>query len=99
MKFAAGRVSKGPGLLIGETGVGIGFSSGMIAPVLGERRVLHASKLRWLRALGWMVALVLIIGLAFGPSLEAMQRLAGKDPALKFAARIAACLIVLAVYS
>ena len=66
------------------------FSAWLIAPDLGERRVLHPGKLRWLRALAWMVVLTLAVALAFGPSLEALLRAVGKDPAQRFAVRIAA---------
>jgi membrane protease YdiL (CAAX protease family) len=33
---------------------------------LGRRGVLHPGKLRWLRALGWMIALAILVILAFG---------------------------------
>ena len=77
----------------------MGVARWLIAPDLGERRVLHPGKLRWLRALAWMVVVILAVGLAFGPSLEAMLRLAEKDQGLRLAAQLLAAVIALGVYA
>ena len=38
---------------------------------LGERRVLHPGRWRWLRALGWLVLLFFLTAVAFGLPLQA----------------------------
>lgn len=47
---------------------------GIHAPELGERRFLHPGKLRWLRALGWMVALFFLIIMASFPLSDALGK-------------------------
>ncbi|MFT4912448.1 MAG: membrane protease YdiL (CAAX protease family) [Brevundimonas sp.] len=58
-----------PGLTLALTG-GRGFH-----PLdLGERRFLHPGPLRWLRALGWAVALVFLVALSALPTGEALGK-------------------------
>jgi membrane protease YdiL (CAAX protease family) len=77
---------------------GAGFWRAPMA--LGERRVLHPGKLRWLRALGWMVALVFGVALAAGPTMEAIGHLLPRDNApLQFLSHCAGAIIALAAYA
>ncbi|MDP1632068.1 MAG: type II CAAX endopeptidase family protein [Caulobacter sp.] len=66
---------------------------------LGHRRVLHPGKFLWARAIGWMIALILAVGLAFGPSMEALLRGLPKEPAYQFLAHGLGCLIILGTYA
>ena len=66
---------------------------------LGRRRVLHPGRLRWARALGWMVALIFAVALAFGPSTEALSHLLPEDPAGQLLAHGLGCLIILGTYA
>jgi membrane protease YdiL (CAAX protease family) len=75
------------------------YSVGLIAVELGERRVLHPGRLRWLRSIGWMLALILAVALAFGPSLEFLLHTLPKDPAYQFLCHLLGCLLILASYS
>jgi CAAX protease family protein len=65
---------------------------------LGERRVLHPGKLRWLRALGWMLALVFAIALAAGPTMEALAHLLPKDARFQFLSHCVGAAIALGAY-
>lgn len=68
--------------------------------VLGNRRVLHPGRLRWLRALSWAVALVFLIALAFGTVTDALGRMVpAQHPVLALAARCAGVLVAVAVYA
>lgn len=70
-----------------------------IQPELGDRRVLHPGKWLPARAIGWVVALVLAIVLAFGPVMEALDHALPKTPALQFVAHAVGAIIVLAAYA
>ncbi len=70
-----------------------------IAPDLGDRRVLHPGKWLPARALGWLVALVFAIVLAFGPGMEALMHELPKQPALQFLVHAAGALVILAAYA
>jgi len=50
---------------------------------LGERRVLHPGRWRWLRAVAWLVVLFFLTGVAFGlPAQAAVDRLPPGNAAL-----------------
>lgn len=67
---------------------------------LGERRVLRKGRLRWLRAMAWMVALGFIIPLAFGPAMEAFRDILPKtDAPLRFLTRCGGAAIALGAYA
>jgi uncharacterized protein len=67
--------------------------------VLGDRRVLKAGRLRWLRAVAWMVSLAFLIALSFGPAMEGIRTLLPKDdPRIGFAVNVTGALIALAAY-
>jgi hypothetical protein len=67
---------------------------------LGNQRVLREGRLRWLRAIAWMVALVFIIAIAFGPTMEAVRDLLPKDdPRLVFLTRCVGAAIALSAYA
>jgi membrane protease YdiL (CAAX protease family) len=69
------------------------------AIVLGDRRILKPGGLRWLRAVAWMVSLVFLIALSFGPAMEGIRALLPKDdPRIGFAVNVAGALIALAAY-
>src|SRR3990167_704052 len=77
-----------------------GANSARIIPVeLGERRVLHPGKLLWLRSIGWMLALILGVALAFGPSVEFLLHTRPEDPAYQFLGHLLGCLLILATYA
>jgi Predicted metal-dependent membrane protease len=66
---------------------------------LGERRVLREGRLRWLRAIVWMVALFFIIPMAFGPAMEAVRDILPKSDALEFLTRCIGAAIALGAYA
>ena len=66
---------------------------------LGERRFLHPGPLRWLRALGWAVALFFLVALAALPTAEVLGRLVPQNGAVQLAANLAGALVALAVYA
>jgi membrane protease YdiL (CAAX protease family) len=70
-----------------------------IAPALGDRRILSADKWLWLRAVGWMVALMFAIALTFGPSMEALVHTLPDQPKFQFLAHASGAVIVLATYA
>lgn len=73
---------------------------GIHAPDLGERRFLHPGKLRWLRALGWLVALFFLLVLASFPLSEALGKAWPKSSApAQFAASAIGALSALVVYA
>ena len=67
---------------------------------LGRRRVLHPGRLRWLRALSWLVVLFFLTALAFGLPLQwAADHLAADDAPLQLAGVIGACVLALGAYA
>lgn len=70
-----------------------------IHPVeLGDRRFLHPGPWRWLRALGWAVALFFLAGLSLSTT-EIIGHFLPQVGAAKFAASLFGVLAVLAVYA
>ena len=72
-----------------------------VSPVqLGERRFLHPGPLRWLRALGWAVALVFLVALASLSTAEGLGHLVPKTSGpLQLAANIIAVVVGLGAYA
>ncbi|MDO9609687.1 MAG: type II CAAX endopeptidase family protein [Brevundimonas sp.] len=66
---------------------------------LGERRFLHPGPLRWLRAVGWAVALFFLVALAALPTIEVLGQLLPQTDAARFVANLAGALVALAVYA
>lgn len=76
---------------------GIGWG---VPITLGGQRVLREGRFRWLRAVAWMVALVFVIAMAFGPTMEAVRDLLPKnDPRLGLLTRCAGAAIALGAYA
>lgn len=72
---------------------------GIHPPELGERRFLHPGPLRWLRALGWAVALFFLAAFASLPTAEILGQVMPQTGTAKFAASVAGALLALAVYA
>ncbi len=72
-----------------------------VPPVqLGQRRVLHPGRLRWLRALSWLVLLFFLTAAAFGLPLQwAADHLAAGDAPVQLAGLIGACVLALVCYA
>ena len=67
---------------------------------LGNRRILQPGRWRWARALAWMVGLVFLIALSFGPGMDAIQHLLPKgDPRSGFVTNVSGAAIALAAYA
>lgn len=66
---------------------------------LGERRFLHPGPLRWLRALGWAVALFFLVAMAGGVTGEALGHLLPRGGPEGLAAQVAGAAIALGVYA
>ncbi len=67
---------------------------------LGERRVLHPGRGRWLRALGWAVLLFFLTGVAFGlPAQAAVDLLPPGNAALQFVGLLVAAVAALGCYA
>lgn len=66
---------------------------------LGQRRILHPGRLRWLRALGWAVALFFLAAFSSLPTTEILARLLPQTDVTKFAASVAGALAALAAYA
>ncbi len=67
---------------------------------LGERRVLHPGRWRWLRALGWAVLLFFLTGVAFGlPAQAAVDLLPAGNAALQFVGLLVAAVTALGCYA
>ena len=67
---------------------------------LGERRVLHRGRWRWLRALAWLALMFFLTAAAFGlPLQEAVDRLPPEEPALGLVGTLLACTAALACYA
>lgn len=71
---------------------------GFRPPALGERRFLHPGPLRWLRALGWAVALFFLAAFASLPTTEILSNMLPQTGAAKFAASLVGALAALIVY-
>jgi membrane protease YdiL (CAAX protease family) len=66
---------------------------------LGERRVLHPGRWRWLRVLGWLVLLFFLTGVAFGlPAQAAVDRLPPGNAAVQFVGLLVAAATALGCY-
>jgi len=66
---------------------------------LGERRFLHPGPLRWLRTLGWLVGLFMLIGLANLPVYMLVETVLPKDnPPLDFLMHCVNAAVVLGLY-
>lgn len=72
-----------------------------VPPVqLGHRRLLHPGRLRWLRALSWLVVLFFLTAAAFGLPLQwATDHLAPGNAPAQLAGLIAACVLALGCYA
>ena len=72
-----------------------------VPPVqLGQRRVLHPGRLRWLRALSWLVVLFFLTAAAFGLPLQwAADHLEPGNAPLQLAGLIGACALALGWYA
>jgi len=69
-------------------------------PTLGELRVLKPGPLRWLRALLWALALIFLITMAFGPTMEAIQHhLPKSDPRSSFVSNVSGGLLAIVAYA
>jgi membrane protease YdiL (CAAX protease family) len=67
---------------------------------LGERRVLHPGRWRWLRALGWLVLLFFLTGAAFGlPAQAAVDLLPPENAALQLVGLLVAAATALGCYA
>ena len=67
---------------------------------LGERRFLHPGPLRWLRAIGWAVALVFLVVLAGMTTAEGLTDLQpGSSGPIRLAAPLVGALVALGVYA
>lgn len=67
---------------------------------LGSERILQPGRLRWLRAVAWMVGMAVLIGLSLRVAMvPVLQLLPKSDPVLGFAASGVACLIALGIYT
>ncbi len=67
---------------------------------LGTQRILQPGRLRWLRAIAWMVGMAVLIGLSLRVAMVPVQQLLPKgDPGLGLAASGVACLIALGIYT
>ena len=66
---------------------------------LGQRRVLHPGRLRWLRAVSWLALLFFLTALAFGLPLQwAADHLAPGNAPVQIAGLIGACVLALGCY-
>src|SRR5690349_19156455 len=71
-----------------------------IAVQLGEHRILQPGRWRWLRALGWLVLLFFLTGVAFGlPAQAAVDRLPPGNGALQFGGLLVAAATALGCYA
>src|SRR6476660_3054505 len=67
---------------------------------LGERRVLRPGRLRWLRAVGWLVLVFFLTAAAFGLPLQAaVDLLPAVTGAWGFAGVLVACAAALGCYA
>lgn len=67
---------------------------------LGDRRVLHPGRWRWLRALAWLTLLFFLTAGAFGLPLQwAVDHLPPDDAALQLVGLVGACVLALGCYA
>jgi hypothetical protein len=66
---------------------------------LGADRILREGRLRWLRALAWMIVLFLIVPLTFGPAMAALRDMLPNDARLEFLTRLLGATIALGAYA
>jgi uncharacterized protein len=76
-------------------------AAGWWIPVqLGERRVLHPGRWRWLRAMAWLVLVFFLTAAAFGLPLQAVvDLLPPENRAIQFAGLVVACAAALCSYA
>jgi hypothetical protein len=76
-------------------------STWAVPPVpLGERRVLHPGRRRWLRALAWLVLLFFLTAGAFGVPLQwAVDHLPAGSAPVQLAGLVGACVVALGCYA
>lgn len=72
---------------------------GIHPPELGELRFLRPGPLRWLRALGWAVALFFLAAFASLPTTEFLSQMLPPTGAARFAASLVGALTALMVYA
>ena len=78
-----------------NTSFGVG---GAIA--LGDRRVLTPGRFRWLRAVGWMIAMFALVLLAVGPFMGLVRDLLPKDTVyVAFFANVTCGVLAIAIYA
>lgn len=70
-----------------------------ITPDLGSRGILRAGKWLPARAIGWSVALIFMIVLVFGPSVEALGHLLPQQEAAQFAVQVIGAGLILIAYA
>ena len=70
-----------------------------VRPELGSRRILAPGRWLRLRTIGWLLALVFAIMLAFGPASEALSHALPPDPSLQFLIQLGGALTILASYA
>jgi membrane protease YdiL (CAAX protease family) len=67
---------------------------------LGQRRVLHPGRWRWLRALGWLALMIFLTAAAFGLPLQAaFDRLPPENAPLQLAGLLVAAIAALGCYA
>jgi membrane protease YdiL (CAAX protease family) len=66
---------------------------------LGDRRVLHPGRWRWLRAIGWLVLVFFLTAAAFGLPLQAAVDLLPGTAGWQFVGLLVACLAALGCYA
>lgn len=71
------------------------------APIaLGERRILKPGHLRWLRSVGWMIALFVLVLFSFGGGMAAIHALVPVgDPRFGFVVNVGGAAVAIAVYA
>lgn len=68
-----------------------------ISPELGGRAIFGLGKWRPARSFAWMVVMIFVIVLSFGPATEALTHVLPNDPAFQFLAKASGALIGLVV--
>lgn len=84
----------------GGTALALTGGQGVHPLELGERRFLHPGPLRWLRAIGWALALFFLVALTSMSTAEGLRALWPEMPgAARLAAKVCAALVALGVYA